>query len=203
MSTRFLSKRLRPNRSTRYATRHSTSGFTLIEVLVVVIIIGILFAIAAPGWEAILSRQRVSSLREQVGQVLRQTQIEARNSRSPRAIVFDNNNDVPRYATVAYNNSLDLTTLTNWQAFGNGGLQAGTVRLSTNRTTGPLRNAIVFDSNGAVAQPPVVSAGQMSPPFTVTAEKASNSTIVGTKRCIRVTSLLGAVQLADGARCNP
>lgn len=202
MSKRFLSKRLRPN----YSTRRSTSGFTLIEVLVVVIIIGILFAIAAPGWEAILSRQRVSSVREQVGQLLRQTQIEARNSRSPRAIVFDNNSDVPRYATVAYRSDLALDTLTNWQEFGNGGLQPRTVRLSTNRTTGSLANAIVFDSNGAVAQPPnVVSIAQVTQttPFIVTVEKAATPAIVGTKRCIVIRQLLGAPQLADGARCNP
>ena len=45
---------------------NSSSGFTLIEVLVVVIIIGILSAIAAPGWLAFINNRRISTMRGQV-----------------------------------------------------------------------------------------------------------------------------------------
>jgi len=50
----------------RNFNRHSSSsesGFTLIEVLVVVIIVGILGSIAAPGWLSFLERQRANSVK--------------------------------------------------------------------------------------------------------------------------------------------
>jgi prepilin-type N-terminal cleavage/methylation domain-containing protein len=83
--------------------RRSTAGFTLLEMLVLMIIIGVLFAIAAPGWDALLSRQRVSTAREQVVQIIRQAQSEARTSNMPRLVVFDPNpTGVPRVANIAY-----------------------------------------------------------------------------------------------------
>jgi prepilin-type N-terminal cleavage/methylation domain-containing protein len=58
-----------------YNARKSSSGFTLIEMLVVFIIIGVIAAIAAPNFLGLLNRNRInveSALKEAQRQALRQ-----------------------------------------------------------------------------------------------------------------------------------
>jgi prepilin-type N-terminal cleavage/methylation domain-containing protein len=193
--------RLRPKRS--------TAGFTLIELLVIIVIIGVMFAIAAPGWDALLSRQRVSTAREQVLQVIRQAQSEARSTRSYRAVVFDPNSPdgVPRVATLPFNRTgvypININTVTNWRPLAGGSNSRNVISLRTNHPN----NQIIFDGNGAVAQPPIVPANQFRPipnstelGFAVTVARA-NTSGNGTNRCVIIATLLGATRSAEGAAC--
>ena len=52
----------------------STFGFTIVELAIVVFIIGILSAIAAPGWSAFVNRQRTRTVNDAVLQALRKAQ---------------------------------------------------------------------------------------------------------------------------------
>jgi prepilin-type N-terminal cleavage/methylation domain-containing protein len=186
----------------RISSKRSTEGFTLIEVLVVIIIIGILFAIAAPGWEAFLSRQRVNTAREQVLQIIRQAQSQARSTRTARVVYFDPNNGVPRVVSAPFQRgggTVAATTLSGWKALGGDSIQPGSLQMSVSPTS--ANNQIVFDGNGTVAQPPTTAAAQsVSPPFVVTVARGG-TTASGTKRCVLVTTLLGATQLAEGSAC--
>jgi len=195
-----MKRRIRSNRS--------IAGFTLIEVLVVIIIIGILFAIAAPGWNAFLGRQRVNTAVEQVLQTIRQTQSNARSSRTPRLIVVDpNSSGVPRIASVPFPTGstlpVALNTISNWKTLGDSGTQPGMLRLNAS-TGNPLMALngtasgfqLVFDSNGAIAQPPVVAAAQ-NLPFVVTVGQGSGGT--STNRCVSIDTILGATHQDAGA----
>lgn len=179
--------------------RRSTAGFTLLEMLVLMIIIGVLFAIAAPGWDALISRQRVSTAREQVVQIIRQAQSEAKTSRMPRLVVFDpNTNGVPRVANVPYTPGtalpVALTTVGNWRILGNGDIKRGAIRMTS---TSPSQ--IVIENDGSIAQPPTVTASQPAN-FTITISRA-NAPGDGTKRCAIVATLLGAIRQAEGSSC--
>ncbi|MFE4106536.1 pilus assembly FimT family protein [Almyronema epifaneia] len=66
----------------------TTAGFTLIEVLLVVLMVGILMGIAAPGWLAFADRQRMSTVRSDLLEVLRQAQADARQNRETRVITI-------------------------------------------------------------------------------------------------------------------
>jgi len=185
--------------SMRHTRRKPSPGFTLIEILVVLIIIGVLFAIAAPSWTALMNRQRVGTVREQAVQVIREAQNKARLTRVPQAIVFDNNNNdgtiAPRAAIVA--RSLNLTTdkidksiiniatINNWQTLGGGDVKGGGIDFFAG--VGQL----VFDGNGAIDE-------QTTIPFVVKVKPRNAS--AQTYRCAVVQTLLGSIRLTDGEK---
>lgn len=56
----------------------SSSGFTLLEMIGVLFIIGILFAIAAPGWLHLMDTSRLNTAQDEVLQALKTAQHRAR-----------------------------------------------------------------------------------------------------------------------------
>lgn len=61
----------------RSTTRSTVRGFTLLELTVVISVIGVLFAIAAPGWLTLLSRQQLNTAQSEVYQAMRAAQEKA------------------------------------------------------------------------------------------------------------------------------
>ncbi len=193
----------------RKTRRKPSLGFTLIEILVVLIIIGVLFAIAAPSWTALMNRQRVGTIREQAVQVIREAQNKARLTRVPQAIVFDNNNNdgtiAPRAAIVARSINpagdiidfpmADLTTIKNWQTLGGGDVKAGAIDFST--APSAAKNQLLFDGNGAIEQTSI-SKGQPNAIFVVKIKPKKAS--AQTYRCVVVPTLLGSIRLTDGEK---
>lgn len=186
----------------------TASGFTLLELLVVVFMVGVLMAIAAPSWNAFLSNQRLGAARQRALQFVRKAQTESRRLRYPHAVVFreDASNKKAEVATIPFKDkdSLDPSKIqaSAWFPLGEDNAQA--ISVITNRTSGDLKNALVFDTNGAVAQLPVVPVTQSiteSNPFQVT---VSNSSAIGAKqkRCFKIETILGSPFLADGTNCG-
>ncbi|MCU0551890.1 MAG: prepilin-type N-terminal cleavage/methylation domain-containing protein [Leptolyngbya sp. Prado105] len=176
--------------------RFNTQGFTLLELIVVMALIGVLFAIAAPNWVAFLNQQRVGAARNQVSQAMRTAQAEAKRTKINRAVVFENNNNQPRYAIVpAPGNVVNLSNV-NWQNLGDGTLQAGLIRLSGNHGTDSSRPAsIIFDSYGSV----VTSALPSPLPYRITIGATSST---NPRRCVNVTTLLGAIEENSNQECD-
>ena len=190
---------------------NSSSGFTLIEVLVVVIIIGILSAIAAPGWLAFINNRRISTMRGQVADSLRKAQTEAKTTRTMRAVLFDisaTGQRSPRMAVVRCSTTAatEITTescdlegvVPDWQTLGNGEVKSGVVQYTatTIAQTGGGADAgqarLVFDANGLVKTS--LSGGI---PFTIgfgVTKPGSGGTSYGTARCLVVQTLLGGMR---------
>lgn len=98
--------------------RHqSNSGFTLIEMLIVTLIIGILAAIVAPIWLSFIDARRLNTAQDQVYRAMREAQINANRDKINWQASFQevtvNGKDVVQWAvhpvdaTPVYRNNLE------------------------------------------------------------------------------------------------
>lgn len=68
---------VKTQRSNKSLSSQSTLGFTLLENILVVAIIGILSAIAAPNWNAFINRQRLNTAQHQVYRAMQEAKSQA------------------------------------------------------------------------------------------------------------------------------
>ena len=188
--------------------RFSTSqpgGFTLIEVLVVVIMVGALATIAAPSWLAFLNNQRVGTSRSQIADTIRKTQDLAKQTKRPQAIVFDNNSNKPRMRIVPVVGNGPIPAVSNWLPIGNNDLPANTIQLSTRTgagsagTTSTAIAAIAFDENGTFTTTNDATIKSLSLPAAFIIKPASSAE---PKRCIVVRTILGAMSEQASSQCD-
>lgn len=170
----------------RPALEKPNAGFTLIEMIVVVIIIGVLSAIAAPSWLAFLNRQRVSKVNDAVFSALQTAQTEAKRTKLSYGVCFkQDSNDIPRVAVYSIGSSptpCANLNLSQWKPLAeNQDINSKQIALAT----APNTNPIVFDYQGTVS----LSTGQTLPLTVTVAIPPNNST----KRCTVVQTLLGSM----------
>lgn len=174
----------------KFPVKQKTAGYTLTEMIAVLVIIGVLAAIAAPGWLAFVNSRRANAASDQILQTLRQAQADALRTRQSRVVEFDVDADPPVLTFQQINTPLGDGTLSPTMM----GMEVTNGGADPNNLC-PDANCIAFGADGTVLNPITDDA-----PIIITAFAPRDT---GTsRRCIIVRTLLGTMQSATGDACE-
>lgn len=204
----------------RYPTNlnKSTKGFTLIEVLVTIVLVGILSAIAAPSWLGFVARQRLNKANDSVLAAVQDAQRQAKKTKRNYSVSIQLNSNIPQIS-VHPGLTPPITTSTSWRNIGADlEIKPGTILLFTNldgndnasddeninytdASTLDSPKTITFDHKGGLESPADISDKGLIIAL-ATPKPSNNNQASDVKRCVIVQTLIGGIRTAKDEDCD-
>ncbi|WP_315790568.1 type II secretion system protein [Fischerella sp. JS2] len=210
------------HQSLNYAKNNT--GYTLIEVLVAVLIVGILSAIAAPSWLAFVNIQRVNKANDAILAALQEAQREAKKNKRNYSVSFTTDSTTQVAKIAVYPTSATGAPNNYWRVLGEDlGLKQKEVVLGTNITNqntagtsvtyasafnASTPQTITFDYMGTLpsASFGTIPSGATEPPgfriVVAVPQPGSSTQPSNTKRCVIVQTLIGGMRTNKDTNCN-
>ncbi|MTJ17707.1 MULTISPECIES: type II secretion system protein [unclassified Dolichospermum] len=161
----------------------SNSGFTLIETITALLMIGILSAIAAPSWFALIKTQHLNIAQDQVYRAMREAQSQAKKEKLTYHASFREENNNVQWAV--HPATIDPSNA-KWNDL-DPSVQLDVVESTLQLSNGVRR--VRFDDIGGVIPP----LGKI----TLSSKPGGTA-----KRCVIVSTILGAMRTAKDNSCN-
>ncbi|OCQ96562.1 prepilin-type N-terminal cleavage/methylation domain-containing protein [Nostoc sp. MBR 210] len=201
----------------RYLSEHIQNdfGFSMVEVIAVVLMIGILGTIAIPSWFNFLNRQRVNKVNDVVFAAIQEAQKEAKQKKISYSVSFKMDNQVPKLAIHPDSTAASSLASNQWKSMEESlGIKSGQISFFTNLTgkntvnsTNPAVNTsatylnspqtITFDYMGTLPNFVTPATGE-APGLKIVVAASNNST----KRCVIVKTILGSTLRGKNNECN-
>jgi len=166
------------NNSTPKPVPSATAGYSLLEMIIVVFMMGILSAIAAPAWLHFTNIQRLNTAQYEVYQAMQAAKRNAKLKKMHWQASFREQDQLVQWAV----HPETVTPVTaHWQSLD------PNIRLDDNETT--------LQSSNGVYKVEFDFKGNTPPPFgrlTLTTKQGGKA-----KRCVFVSTLLGTLRMAE------
>ena len=161
----------------------SNSGFTVIETITALLMIGILSGIAAPRWFALIKTQHLNIAQDQVYRAMREAQSQAKKEKLTYHASFREENNNVQWAV--HPATIDPSNA-KWNDL-DASVQLDVVESTLQLSNGVRR--VRFDHIGGVTPP----LGKI----TLSSKPGGTA-----KRCVIVSTILGAMRTAKDNSCN-
>lgn len=181
--------------------KQQEAGFTLMEMVVVVVIVSILATIAAPNFLAMLNRQRLSDAQAEAMSVVREAQSKARQQKRPWQACFRDNGTEVRWFVSPVSSVNSLADVCNTPGVWNNliGADSKIIQIDPASSLDNGFYRVRFESNGWVNRDMAPADPSQDVRKVIFKIRNQNS---GSKRCVYIATLLGAVRTASDNDCN-
>jgi len=181
-------------------SRHPNAGFTLIEMLVIVVLITIIAAIAAPSWLQFLTRQRLNIAQSEAITAMREAQAKAKQQKRTWEVCFrDDGTKVLWSVHPVPANSCTSVSIGAWNSLTGEDADKITINTATSSFPGspPGYYSVQFQEKGWVKASQTDNSQDIGK---ITFTPRNQPT--GSKRCVMVSTLLGALRVGTNNECN-